>query len=280
MERFRVRDWTVAVLCCLAFVVPLLPTGAAAASPGDLQKIASSAGSEMDDVVTALSDAASWTTSDGEVAALANAAQSDVDRIRSTALASIDAAVDADNRKPIENAAKKAKTAVERRYDGASQQIAAIVAEGAPPTSTTTTTTTIAAPGGAAAGGDDKPGKSPKGQGPNDGNGIAGDGGGTDPKASILAETTVAPVNWTRTASRASSPASSMPTTANSLAHQISVVVPPQVVTAVLSPVIVAEILLRTIFESAQSLLLPTVLLMVGLVVMLLFDRRERLRTD
>jgi hypothetical protein len=58
------------------------------------------------------------------------------------------------------------------------------------------------------------------------------------------------------------------------LTNGLSVVLPPTVATAVLSPLIVFEVLLGTLVSSARSLVLPSLLLLISWV--LLMPRRRR----
>ena len=67
--------------------------------------------------------------------------------------------------------------------------------------------------------------------------------------------------------------AAPMPGVVDDFANSLSVTIPPGVVTAALSPLIVAEILIRTLVESARDLIWPAVLLAIGVVIIL---RKER----
>ncbi len=245
--------------------------------------IVTAASTDLDRIVVAFAKSAQTATGEAELASLESAALGMLKSASASARAELTDLLTAPTERGYVAQVNEGRKTVKALYKDAVSAIARIagtVRDGwtSPTTSTTTTsipnTPTTMAPG---TGVIKKPQATTTTTRPTDderddsgasGNGSEGSTRGTTGPPISLAQGTALDLMLNEQTA-----AAPMPGVVGDFANILSVSIPPGVVTAALSPLIVAEILVRTLFESARDLIWPAVMLGVGVLVIL---RKER----
>ncbi len=244
-----------------------------------IDEIVAQAASEMDAVVVGFAVAAPTATSGAELDQMEAEASAALDQIHAGAMADLDAI--SDQSPATISEAAKARASLNKQRNDCRADLREIAASTSPSTSTTststtsttttTTTTTIAqttavplptrttpVPRSTAEASEPQPSTSPDDVG----------GEETSPEPPVD-DQVLAPLSMFQDPGVPSEqPVRSEAVLSEGLADRMSVVMPPRLAVALVSPLIVFEALARVVFDSLEALVLPTLLLVGALLFM------------